>query len=32
MLKVLKVAGIEWEKAVRLAQDREGWRDLVEGA
>ena len=25
-----KVAEIEWEKAVRLAQDREGWRYLVE--
>ena len=22
--------GIEWEKAVRLAQDRDGWRDIVE--
>ena len=27
---VEKVENIEWEKAVRLAQDREGWRDLVE--
>ena len=29
-MRELRVAGMARERAVRLALDREGWRDLVE--